>query len=141
MPAPQVAAHFHETAKWWSCCPKSKALDFDEFMAIPGCVQGFCSDLEPEGKRFLGGSDIREDCAPQRIDGKDMPMDPRKKLDALRKGMLSCGVTEDFFDRYWGRMAAKHGDLGVVCKETASAIEAGLERLVKGGNEVLELPD
>eukprot|EP00439_Symbiodinium_sp_Y106_P072602 s727_g13.t1 len=41
---------FHETAKWWSCCPDKKAYEFDEFMRIPGCTKGFCSS-ESQGKK------------------------------------------------------------------------------------------
>lgn len=128
---------FHETAKWWSCCPNNKAYDFDQFMAIPGCVEGFCSDQGQEGKRFLGGCDLREDSAPQRIDlGPDAPLDPRKKLDALRKGLVVCGVPEEFFDKYWGRQAAKHGDLETVCTETGSAINRELERVVNNPEQL-----
>jgi hypothetical protein len=29
---------FHETAKWWSCCPQKKAYDWETFQDIPGCV-------------------------------------------------------------------------------------------------------
>ena len=31
---------FHDTAKYWSCCPQKKALDWDEFEAIPKCCVG-----------------------------------------------------------------------------------------------------
>jgi len=61
---------FHETAKFWSCCPHKKAYDWDQFQEIPGCMQGFCMFREkddPEhpanqqnGKKFLGGCDLRE---------------------------------------------------------------------------------
>eukprot|EP00435_Cladocopium_sp_Y103_P072720 s737_g41.t1 len=46
----KAAPIFHETAKWWSCCPDSKAYDFDEFMKIPGCTQGFCTN-ESQAKK------------------------------------------------------------------------------------------
>lgn len=57
----KAAPIFHETAKWWSCCPDSKAYDFDEFMKIPGCTQGFCTNESQAKKRFLGGTDLRAD--------------------------------------------------------------------------------
>merc|ERR1711964_77198 len=28
---------FHETAKYWSCCERKKAYDWESFEAIPGC--------------------------------------------------------------------------------------------------------
>ena len=59
---------FHETAKFWSCCPDKKAYEWEEFQAIPGCVKGFCAEKEEtkdgvEGTKageFLGGCDLRE---------------------------------------------------------------------------------
>jgi hypothetical protein len=53
---------FHETAKFWSCCPQKKAYDWEDFQAIPGCLTGTCTDSKEEnaGKLFLGGCDIRE---------------------------------------------------------------------------------
>ena len=31
---------FHETLKWWGCCPDKKKMDFDDFLAVPGCRTG-----------------------------------------------------------------------------------------------------
>ncbi|RKO94110.1 chord-domain-containing protein [Blyttiomyces helicus] len=43
--AEQCAFHggvavFHEGSKGWSCCPKRKVLEFDEFLKLPGCMVG-----------------------------------------------------------------------------------------------------
>lgn len=55
---------FHETAKFWSCCPNKKAYDWDDFQNIPGCETGKCSEVkDAEGKLFLGGTDLREQAA------------------------------------------------------------------------------
>jgi len=52
---------FHETAKFWSCCPTKKAYDWDDFQNIPGCLTAVCTEIKDEGeKQFLGGSDLRE---------------------------------------------------------------------------------
>lgn len=57
---------FHETAKFWSCCPHKKAYDFDEFQKIPGCqTADYCTDIKEAnnksgGATFLGGMDLRE---------------------------------------------------------------------------------
>lgn len=35
---------FHDAIKFWGCCPGKKCFDFDEFLAVPGCAQGFHDD-------------------------------------------------------------------------------------------------
>ena len=125
---------FHETAKWWSCCPNKKAYDWEEFQAIPGCqVSCHTTETNPKfSKAFLGGTDLREENAPKRIDGggseQDELADPRKKLELMRKACLACGVTESVYDRAWGKLAAKHGDLGVVAKTLGTTFEAALKQ-------------
>jgi hypothetical protein len=37
-------AVFHDTLKFWGCCSDKKRVEFDDFMAVPGCVQGFHDD-------------------------------------------------------------------------------------------------
>lgn len=111
----QVCVHhksppiFHETAKWWSCCSDKKAYDWEEFMRIPGCQTGVCSAC-PDGqnqKRFLGGSDLRGDSAPQRLD-PDAPKDPRHRLADLAKGLAAIGIDTALFEKVWGKLAAQH---------------------------------
>lgn len=49
---------FHETYKWWGCCPKQKKFEFDEFMNVPGCRMGPHWNGEgegPEGEAVGGG--------------------------------------------------------------------------------------
>jgi hypothetical protein len=68
-PYPECQHHilppvFHETAKFWSCCPNKKAYDWDDFQSIPGCETGVCTEIkDADGKLFLGGSDLREQAA------------------------------------------------------------------------------
>lgn len=31
---------FHDTYKYWACCPEKKAMDWEEFEGIPPCVSG-----------------------------------------------------------------------------------------------------
>ncbi|CAE7037771.1 ITGB1BP2 [Symbiodinium natans] len=62
----KAAPIFHETAKWWSCCPDRKAYEFEEFMNIPGCTQGFCSS-ESQGKKAHSARDgVSESSQPER---------------------------------------------------------------------------
>jgi len=109
---------FHETAKWWSCCPDRKAYDWEEFMRIPGCQTGVCS-ANPEGqkdmKKFLGGSDLRGDCAPVRLDA-DAPKDPRHKLTDMMKGLVAIGVDGALFEKVWAKHASQTDDLEKVCE-------------------------
>jgi CHORD len=54
---------FHETAKFWSCCPLKKAYDWEDFQNIPGCCEAeSCTDVKEDSgqKLFLGGTDLRE---------------------------------------------------------------------------------
>ena len=65
-PRPSCTYHkmppvFHETVKFWSCCPTKKAYDWNDFEAIPGCCEGTCTDVKEEGKQFLGGTDLRDE--------------------------------------------------------------------------------
>ena len=53
---------FHETRKWWACCPKKVAWDWDTFTAIPGCMVGAHSDVAQD-KKFMGGADVRAEQA------------------------------------------------------------------------------
>jgi len=118
---------FHECAKYWSCCPTSKVYDWDELFRIPGCMRGHCSDVDPK-KKFLGGTDLRAENAPKRLDD-EIPVDPRKKLDRLRAGLAGLGVDEGAFDKAWGRLAAKNGDLNLVCSELRQRFTEALEEL------------
>lgn len=109
---------FHETAKWWSCCPDRKAYEFDEFMRIPGCCTGVCS-ANPEGqqqqKRFLGGSDLRGDSAPVRLDA-DAPPDPRQQLSNMMKGLVAIGVDGSLVEKVWAKLDAETNDPEKVCE-------------------------
>lgn len=54
---------FHETAKFWSCCPDKKAYDWESFQTLPACQTGTCTDVKENDapkKEFLGGCDLRE---------------------------------------------------------------------------------
>lgn len=101
---------FHEVAKWWSCCPDKKAYDFDEFMAIPGCEVSFCSNVS-QGKRTMGGQDLRDlagNSAPVRLD-PNAPVDPMRKLDAMRKGLVAIGIEAALFEEAWKRILEMDG--------------------------------
>lgn len=58
--APDACAHhskppvFHDTFKYWACCPDKKAADWDEFEKIPPCQHGAHTDV---AKPVLGKLD------------------------------------------------------------------------------------
>lgn len=39
--------YFHDTVKGWQCCRDTKAFDWEEFQAIPGCKVGKHSTVDP----------------------------------------------------------------------------------------------
>jgi len=103
---------FHETAKWWSCCPTKKAWDFDEFQKIPGCCQGTCTDVkesnESHQKMFLGGADLREQAADRAqlksIDDFNKAQsaggsEAAPVLDRLRTVLQELGVEQELYDQ------------------------------------------
>ncbi|KAL3932389.1 MAG: hypothetical protein SGARI_003976 [Bacillariaceae sp.] len=124
----QSAPVFHETAKFWSCCPNKKAYDWDDFQRIPGCCTGTCTDQKEEGQKlFLGGTDLRE----QANDGAGLKSiddfnksqqaggaDAAPVLDRLRKVMAEMGVEQELYDQVVDGMKKEH--------ESAAATEADL---------------
>jgi hypothetical protein len=37
---------FHDTGKYWTCCPKNVKYDFDDFLKVPGCVKSKHSNVK-----------------------------------------------------------------------------------------------
>merc|ERR1711963_176220 len=48
------APKFHEGYKGWTCCEK-RTTDFTEFLNIPGCTKGKCSNVKPEEPESITG--------------------------------------------------------------------------------------
>mmetsp|Transcript_9413 Transcript_9413/g.15122 ORF Transcript_9413/g.15122 Transcript_9413/m.15122 type:complete len:302 (+) Transcript_9413:2-907(+) len=121
-PYPECSYHrlppvFHETAKYWACCPNKKAYDWDDFQKIPGCQKGTCSETKEEGKLFLGGTDLRE----QASEGSNLKsIDDFNKaqsaggaeaapvLDRLKKVMVELGVEKELYDQVVDGMKKEH---------------------------------
>lgn len=112
-PYPECLYHksppiFHETAKWWSCCPDKKAWDFDDFQKIPGCQKGRCTDVKEEQKMFLGGTDLREQVAEtanlKSIDDFNKAQSAggaaaAPVLDRLKTVLVELGMDQELFDQ------------------------------------------
>jgi len=140
---------FHETAKWWSCCPQKKAYDWDTFQGIPGCQIGSHTDVDPK-KKFLGGSDLREKQAATKLksiddfnSGKDdktvrrqanMSVNERK-LDDVKQTMKVMGVDEAKFQAAYDALCAKHNvkdmtkDLWKVSKELSDVLNDTFDKI------------
>jgi len=93
---------FHETAKYWSCCPHKKAYDWDTFEAIPGCHTGTCTDVkESTQKTFLGGCDVRDalggggEPALRSIDDFNREQSPTRTLEVLRETLAQMEVENE----------------------------------------------
>ncbi len=145
---------FHETNKWWSCCPHKKGYDWESFQAIEGCKVGRHSS-EKQGKKFLGGSDMRaeaNDYAPQRIDGGGNGSNPKapqssgtgstqgkiisplEKLLNLRKAMIQFGISGKDFDSARDAIKTKYENEGKdvwlhVCNDLKKAITLNFQNL------------
>jgi len=114
-PPPDCTHHaappvFHETAKFWSCCPQKKAYDWEDFQAIPGCLTGKCTNVKEEnsGPQFLGGCDLRDAIGEAQklksIDDFNSAQaaggsDAAPVLERLRSVMGEIGVENELFDQ------------------------------------------
>ena len=112
-PYPECSYHaappvFHETVKFWSCCPHKKAYDWNDFEAIPGCQKGRCTEQKEDRKQFLGGTDMRAQAAEssnlRSIDDFNKAQaaggtDAAPVLDRLRDVLKDLGVDHELFDQ------------------------------------------
>eukprot|EP00934_Nitzschia_sp_Nitz4_P006390 Nitzschia sp. Nitz4//scaffold123_size70294//6681//7577//NITZ4_005918-RA/size70294-processed-gene-0.1-mRNA-1//1//CDS//3329534455//6380//frame0 len=112
-PYPECKYHrlppvFHETAKYWACCPEKKAYDWEDFQNIPGCQTGKCSEVKEDGKLFLGGTDLREQAAEsvqlKSIDDFNKAQsaggaEAAPVLERLQKVMSELGIEKELFDQ------------------------------------------
>jgi hypothetical protein len=97
---------FHETAKYWACCPQKKAYDWNDFEAIPGCQTGVCSEVKEDGQKlFLGGTDLRaqsgEGSNLRSIDDFNRAQaagtDAAPILDRLERVMVDLGIDRELY--------------------------------------------
>lgn len=134
---------FHETAKFWSCCPNKKAYDWEEFQAIPGCLTGVCTDKKDDdagGKQFLGGSDLREQAGgAQKLKSIDDfnksqeagGSDAAPVLDRLRGVLGEMGVEAELFNQVVEGMKKDHSDAGMADDAALDAVSSDLGKRLK----------
>jgi len=143
---------FHETAKFWSCCPQKKAYDWETFQSIPGCQFGKCIEVREEGsgKDFLGGCDLREKASGPKlksiddfnngVDG-DADGDTHESatkgplVDRLKAIMVELDIDQELFDQVYGgiqkQVSEEEPSIGENDEELQTAATAVLGKRLK----------
>ena len=128
---------FHETAKYWSCCPHKKAYDWDDFMKIQGCAVGKHTDIAPRSAhQFLGGNELRGNSGGPKlktVDDFNRGEQAKKEnpIDLLKRGLLAVGCTEGDFEKALHVLKEKfNDDESEVLAEFATEFGFGLHNLI-----------
>jgi len=147
-PYPECSYHagppvFHETAKFWSCCPQKKAYDWEDFQNIKGCQTGTCTDVKDESttKQFLGGCDLRESMGEaQKLKtihdfnaAQASGSDAAPVLERLRSVFSDIGIENELFDQVVNNIKEKFesGDDGETLSATAEELGKKLKSAMK----------
>lgn len=69
---------FHETVKFWACCPDKKTYSWDSFMEVQGCTVGAHTNEKPKQPSVLGGVDVRDG-----NDGSETPASEGERLKTI----------------------------------------------------------
>merc|ERR1711971_257869 len=135
-PYPDCSYHkappvFHETAKFWSCCPDKKAYDWDDFQAITGCQSGICSEKENKyEKSFLGGCDVRKAAnGGEELKTVEEFNKSKEVIQSLRIVLDDIGVDSFFFDQVINEIKKNEGERKIV-KILSEKIKSALKELV-----------
>jgi hypothetical protein len=126
---------FHETAKYWSCCPQKKAYDWESFMQIKGCATGRHSDIKPGAAAPLGGSHVRGQTASdpklKKIEDFNSGKTDEKPLDLLKRALVAIGCSADDFDAAKAKLSEKFkDDEKEIQAEFCAEIGFGLHNLI-----------
>ena len=133
---------FHETVKFWACCPEKKCYSWDAFMGVKGCELGEHTNAKPDQPSVLGGVDVRsgndgsDAASAERLKTIEEYNAERKqpggdagsaiaKMYALRQAMDKAGIPGPLFDAAKDRASERlGGDHVAVAAEMASRITA-----------------
>lgn len=129
---------FHETVKFWACCPEKKCYSWDSFMEVQGCALAEHTHEKPDQPSVLGGCDVRNG-----NDGSSAPAERLKsieefnaerkqgasgsagdsiaKLYQLRQAMDKAGIPGPLFDAAKEALAARLGGDHVAVGEEMTA--------------------
>mmetsp|Transcript_14733 Transcript_14733/g.16875 ORF Transcript_14733/g.16875 Transcript_14733/m.16875 type:complete len:306 (-) Transcript_14733:32-949(-) len=126
---------FHETAKFWSCCPNKKVYDWNDFENIQGCRTGICTDVkEVDQKQFLGGTDLRAQNVTTQLKSIDDfnkvqqagGAEAKPVLDRLERIMIDdLGIEKELYDQVVDSIRKK------ALQEDSSRVEAELLEEIK----------
>jgi hypothetical protein len=122
---------FHETRKYWACCPDKIGWDWESFQAIPGCEESETHTNEAVAKqRVMGGTELRAEInGPAEIPKAKTGLD---KLMQLRQDLVEIGVRGEVFDLKRDQVKRLHeGDdtpqvWDKVCQEMAQLFQQAL---------------
>lgn len=131
---------FHETAKFWSCCPDKKAYDWENFQTLPACQTGICTDVKENDapkKEFLGGCDLREQINGPKLKSIDdfnasvaaggsegAPVAVR-----LRSVLEELGVENELFDQVFDGLKKEAREKSGVTEDNAEVMDAAVKML------------
>jgi CHORD len=141
---------FHETAKFWSCCPTKKAYDWEDFQNIPGCCEApTCTELKDSTNQplFLGGTDLREKAGEavklKSIDDFNKAQaaggsDAAPVLERLQLVLAELGIEKELYnqviDGYMNRFQSQTSNevelLAAIKTEIGNAIKGSLKAAV-----------
>jgi hypothetical protein len=130
---------FHETVKFWSCCPEKKCYSWDSFLEVKGCQLGAHTNDKPSGG-VLGGCDVRSGNDGSEVQTRLKSIDEynaeRKqhsspggaaagesisKMYALRQALDKAGVPGGLFDMAKEKISARLGGDHVAIQAEISA--------------------
>jgi hypothetical protein len=150
-PYPECQHHkqppvFHETAKYWACCPDKKVYDFDDFQKIPGCETGICTDVKDDGaKIFLGGMDMRAPAAAAQLKSIDDfnkseaagGSEAAPVLERLQNVLAEFGIEKELYDQVVEGMKKEFASqatseaqlLEIIANELGSKLKASMKAI------------
>lgn len=139
---------FHETAKYWSCCPHKKAYDWESFMEIKGCAHGKHSDIKPgAGNVALGGSHVRGAAGGaagpklKKIEDYNRGAVELKPIEALKHALIAIGCSASDFEAAVAALNKKFDDdEAEVLAELATEFGFGLHNLIGTTNGMAPPP-
>jgi hypothetical protein len=129
---------FHETRKYWACCPDKVAWDWESFQAIPGCetLETHSNETDAAAKKVMGGTELRAEIqGPQQLNATaEKKLTGLDKLMQVRASLVQLGVSGDAFDGARDSIKRLHEDAegknvwDKVCSEMSSLLELALSR-------------
>jgi len=125
---------FHETRKYWACCPDKVAWDWESFQDIVGCEElPEHTNVADGTKKVMGGTEVRAEIQGPREIVAEKKVTGLDKLLALRSSLVSIGVDGDVFDRARDAIKRVHEDAEgknvweKVCGELGALFENALK--------------